>query len=67
MPLSVIKMLMAKFIGSENDGVSTSARHIMRNIQGMRMLTFIGRGMSGFECRIQISPKMQAAIESQSA
>lgn len=67
MPLSVIKMLITKFIGSENEGVSTSARQIMRNIQGMRMFTFIGRGMSGFVFRIQISPKMQAAIESQSA
>lgn len=67
MPLIVIKMLMAKFIGSENEGVNTSARQIMRNIQGIRMFTFIGRGMSGFVCLIQISPIMQAAMESQSA
>lgn len=67
MPLIVIKMLIAKFIGSENDGTRTSARQTMRKIQGMRMLTLIGRGISGLVRRIQMRPKTQAAIESHKA
>jgi hypothetical protein len=49
MPLSVINMLMAKFIGSENEGVSTSPRQMIKNIHGIMIFTLIGRGASGLD------------------
>lgn len=49
-PLSVIKMFIAKFIGSDSDGVRTSTRQRIKNTIGMMMLTLIGRGASGLQC-----------------